>query len=348
MYELLSKDRVVLRYDDDHFELVDSSILPYQLRGRIRDSVQKNIAAIRYFVGSRLSPLNRKYVRQVFNNLRISQQLSDAVKSEAMLRFHALSLQDCYWVRATDEDLTWDKVNLFDNPWESGYADFLLWGDNKSLAPGLTPEMTTDGTYAKCWIREGNEIGLLKRGEHGDTESKAEVVVSHLLDKLGYSHVPYRKYKSHNSTLCYCPLMTSKSVSRLTGMDFISYCRVQGKDGVAEAMKLDSTTMYQMFITDYLFSNSDRHGGNWGFEYDSDTMEILRCHPLYDHNNAFDTSLMAQDDGGGSLFYKSSMRVVAMEARNHIDMDLKGGFTPFDFDNLSQFMSFKKRYKYLK
>lgn len=47
-----------------------------------------------------------------------------------------------------------------------------------------------------------------------------------------------------------------------------------------------------MFIVDYLVSNRDRHGMNWGFYYNCDTMKILSCHPLYDHNNSFEDFLV--------------------------------------------------------
>lgn len=39
----------------------------------------------------------------------------------------------------------------------------------------------------------------------------------------------------------------------------------------------------EMWIVDFLISNRDRHGQNWGFYYDTETMEILGCRPLFDH-----------------------------------------------------------------
>lgn len=68
-------------------------------------------------------------------------------------------------------------------------------------------------------------------------------------------------------------------------------------------MRIDADSIYKVFIIDYLISNRDRHGGNWGFFYNCNTMEILGCHPLFDHNNAFDRALMQDISGGESLFY---------------------------------------------
>jgi len=338
-----------LRFSEDKFELADKSLLPYQLRGRLSSDKFKNIRLVKYYIASRFLPMSRKYVRQLLNKLNIPQSQTDEVRFRAVLRYHALSLQDCYWVRDSDECLSWEDVNLYSNSWEDSYSKFLLWGNaDIELGDGLTPEMTTDGTYAKCWGILDGELGLFKCGEHKDYESRAEVVVSKLLDKAGVAHVPYRKYAQNGEVLCFCPLMTNQSVSRLSGMDFISYCNVVGIDSLQEAFRLDSESMYKMFIVDYLVSNSDRHGGNWGFLYDSDTMELLGCHPLYDHNNAFDKSLMESSVGGQSLFYRKSMKEVALNARKHVEFDVSGHITPFDFMNLSQYKSFKNRLKELK
>lgn len=69
--------------------------------------------------------------------------------------------------------------------------------------------------------------------------------------------------------------MTTNDIHILSGSDFISYCNVNGKNPEGEWYQMDADSMYKMFIVDYLISNSDRHGMNWGYFYDCNTMEIL-------------------------------------------------------------------------
>lgn len=72
-------------------------------------------------------------------------------------------------------------------------------------------------------------------------------------------------------------------------------------------LSIDAESIYQMCIVDYLISNSDRHGKNWGFYVNNDTGKIVSCHPLFDHNNAFDEEQMADPTGGASLVKRHYM-----------------------------------------
>ena len=44
----------------------------------------------------------------------------------------------------------------------------------------------------------------------------------------------------------------------------------------------------QLFIFNYLLSNFDFHGENFGFLYDTETFEITGVAPAYDFNSAYD------------------------------------------------------------
>lgn len=60
------------------------------------------------------------------------------------------------------------EVSLFRNPFNEVIAhtafDGGMYGDNLSTP---SPEYGTDGTFAKCWIRENDEIKMLKHGSSG-------------------------------------------------------------------------------------------------------------------------------------------------------------------------------------
>ena len=57
-----------------------------------------------------------------------------------------------------------------------------------------------------------------------------------------------------------CPCMTTERKAILTGMEFISYCNVNGKDPEKEMFEINRDSIYKMWIVDFLISNRDRHG----------------------------------------------------------------------------------------
>ena len=141
--------------------------------------------------------------------------------------------------------------------------------------------------------------------------------------------------------------MTTDDISILPGMDFYTYCLVNGKDPLTETLKIDAESIYKMWIVDYLISNPDRHGMNWGFFYKSDTMDILGCHPLYDHNNAFDKAVMLDDNPPYVFTDKYSMKRAAEVAMSKVDFHFYRDFTRDDFLTERQYESFMRRSKHL-
>lgn len=122
---------------------------------------------------------------------------------------------------------------------------------------------------------------------------------------------------------------------------------MRGLDSHKEAIKIDADSVYKMWVVDYLISNGDRHGLNWGFFYNCDTMKILRCHPLYDHNNSFDIAVMNNEDT--PYLYNSSMAMkqAAEIAMKHVDFHFYRDFNKDDFLTTRQYNSFMKRAKEL-
>lgn len=117
---------------------------------------------------------------------------------------------------------------------------------------------------------------------------------------------------------------------------------MNGMDPEQETRKIDSDMMYKMWIVDYLISNRDRHGQNWGFFYDLNTMEILGMHPLFDHNNAFDREWMLDRDAGYQ-FEGRTIREAARYAMVHTDFHFTDEVTRQDFLTDRQHRSFMGR-----
>lgn len=204
---------------------------------------------------------------------------------------HALSLIDTFWVKAADSELVWNDVSLYDKPFNETIARTAFEGG----LPGLnlsdtSPEYGTDGTYAKCWIRENGIIRLLKRGSSGarnaGLEPYSEYYSSQISRELGLDAVQYG-LQSHDSLVCsVCDCFTDEEFGYLpySALDktYSTYVDVIGfyaKYGLEEFAR-------DMFVFDAVIFNEDRHKGNFGFLVRNETQEIVAPAPLFDHNVA--------------------------------------------------------------
>ncbi len=257
----------------------------------------------------------------------------------------AVSVLDPYWLKFDEDlDITWSQADVKQNPLNEIVARVALHGKSLTLQGSLvTPELTTNGAYAKAWRRHPDGcLWLYKLGADGNTESRIEVMCSNLLDKMNVEHVHYEAGEDGGKYVCMCPCMTTDTKAILTGMEFISYCNVNGPDLGEYMFWIDGENIYKMWIVDFLISNRDRHGQNWGFFYDTETMEILGCHPLFDHNNAFDIDYM-RDPDAPYQFGEMTIRQAAQKAMEKVDFHFTAPITREDFITDRQYTSFQKR-----
>lgn len=366
---LMMRDTPVMRINLEagEYNVLNEVLIPYQIKGRLRfyewndcvdnryNITQMSIAmqncygAIISFLSRRVLSLDRENSKKILNALRLEQTQDPIYRAKIALTCRAVSLQDNYWIKLEDDKVSWKDVNLRCNSLSNTVAQVALHGTSLTVQGKVTtPELTTHGAYAKCWKRLEGDLYLFKAGYRGSSESKIEVEVSDILDKCNVNHLRYISAKSEDLYCCKCKCMTTEDVSMLSGLDFAGYCSTQGLDYLQEAIKIDKDAMYKMFIIDYLISNPDRHGGNWGFFYNCNTMRIIRCHPLYDHNNAFDRTLMQDSEGGMSKFFEGkTRRQVALKAIDEVDFHFTESITRDDFIVESHYNSFKRKAKAL-
>ena len=360
---LMSSDNIVMRinFDLSIFEVVNERLLPWTIRGKLRkvisfdevktryDDTQRQIAigknkeAIMSWLANRTLPLSRKNAKWVYNLLKLEQLNSEYEKAKVALECRAVSVIDNYWVKLDGDPVRWKDVNIRHVSLNEIIAQVALHGSSLTLQGSLnTPELTTHGAYAKGWKRENGDLWLYKLGSKDPTESKIEVMCSKLLDKLPVEHLEYVAGESMGIYACKCKCMATDNLSILHGMDFYTYCNVNGLDANDEMMRIDSESIYKMWIVDYLISNRDRHGQNWGFYYEPESMTILRCHPLYDHNNAFANEYMDNPDAPYQ-FLDMSTREAAKKAISKVDFYFKEPITRGDFMTSKQYESFMSR-----
>ncbi|MGN0071208.1 MAG: hypothetical protein ACI361_05130 [Atopobiaceae bacterium] len=94
--------------------------------------------------------------------------LSDASPIEIISVCRGLTATDAYWVVPEGFDGTWAECNLFDNELDVALqlAAFAGVMSFQKHGLGLTPELTTNGSYPKAWRQIGGELYLFKAARH--------------------------------------------------------------------------------------------------------------------------------------------------------------------------------------
>lgn len=364
-FTIMMKDTEVMRvhFDALQYEVLSEKYMPYPIKGKLQKipapntirttydmtrsilAARKNEEAVVSWLAGRVLLLSRANAKWIYNLFRFEQVSTAEQHVKIALVCRAVSVLDPYWLKFDDDgDLSWDSVDVRKNPLNEVVAQVALHGKSLTLQGSpVTPELTTNSVYAKAWRRhEDSSLWLYKLGANGNTESRIEVMCSNLLDKMNVEHVHYEAGQNEDKYVCMCPCMTTESKAILTGMEFISYCNVNGIDPDTRMFEIDGESIYKMWIVDFLISNRDRHGQNWGFFYDTETMEILRCHPLFDHNKAFDIDFMRNMDAPYQ-FGEMTIRQAAVKAMEKVDFHFTAPITREDFITDRQYQSFRKR-----
>lgn len=357
---VMCADIPVLEFDFDEaqYTVYRKDLLPYQLRNRILTEPPKgfkqvtalvrqtevNKEAIFNWLASRVLLLSRANAKWLYNMIGVQQLDTVENKVRIALICRGVSVLDNYWVKLERDTKTWSEVNLRHIPLNEIVTQVALHGEALTLQGSLnTPEFTTNGAYAKGWRRhEDGKLWLHKLGAKDATESRIEVMCSNLLDKMNVQHVHYELGEDHGKTVCMCPCLSDDNLSILPDMDFYSYCSASNLDYRNEVLKIDAESYYKMHIVDYLISNRDRHGQNWGMLYSAVNGNILRCHDLFDHNNAFDLKYMQNPDEK-YLCTGKSFRESAKYAKQKVDFHFTAPIERSDFITQRQYDSFMSR-----
>jgi len=361
---LMSKDTVVMtiNMDEGKYEVNNELLLPFGLKGKLRrvphfsevkskyDDTQRQIAlrknneAITSWLANRILLLSRANAKWLYNAIKAEQVSTDVERAKVSLLCRAVSINDSYWVKMSDEKITWLNVNIRENPLNEIIAQIALHGKSLTLQGSfISPEFTTHGVYAKAWRRhEDGSLWLYKKGDKDNSAARIEVMVSNILDKLNVNHCKYIAGEDEGHYVSMCKAMSTEDIGILHGMDFIYYCLINDYNPDEYMMEIDSESIYKMWIIDYLIANRDRHGQNWGFYYDLETMKILGCHPLYDHNNAFDNEWM-NNPNADYQFRNMTIRRAAYEANKHVTISIKEPITRKDFITNRQWNCFSSR-----
>ncbi len=292
LYQLMNKDIVVATYEEE----VQLGLYTYVEVKRFDSYLPYGFANINDWIDGRQIAKHRMSIE------RLMRELGLTTRHDFIAMARCLSLTDTFWMKRSDEAITWDKVSLYRNPFDDVIARIAFDGTGmcgRQNSP-TSPEYATSGSFAKCWVREGGEVSLLKRGSTGYAnagfEPYSEALASQLLDAARIDHVPYEVVNYHGKLASKCPLFTSEDVGFVAAHrffegpfdvpDMLRFCEEHGAE---EAFR-------EMVVADAVMANVDRHAGNYGFLVDNATGEVLRMAPLFDHNMACLPMMMEGDD----------------------------------------------------
>lgn len=275
-YYLLNKDVVIARFHVDvRLDTITVDEVLVELPAWYGD--------LDTFVTNRRAPKHRANMREL---LRMSG--CDTVQGFLDIS-HALSLVDTFWVKPVDSRLSWEDVSLYRNPFSETVARTAFEGGlHGQVFSTTSPEYGTDGSFAKCWVREDDTIRMLKRGSSGarnaGLEPFSEFYASQVAERFTDNFVKYGLRKRDGRICSVCDIFTSEQFGFLpfvavdSGNSTVnSVVRKAAEFGLEEDVK-------RMFVLDAVIMNEDRHKNNFGFLVENDTQEIVGMAPLFDHN----------------------------------------------------------------
>lgn len=175
---------------------------------------------------------------------------------------------------------------------------------NFVIGVNFSSEPTTDGSFAKCWIREGEhfpgDIKMLKRGGSGfanfGLEPYSEYYASQLVSRFTNNYVNY-DLRSIGGRICsVCDIFTSEKCG------FVPYAAIDTSNAYGIDTLLETANKFgildeirTMIVVDAVIMNEDRHKNNFGFLVDNDSLDLVSFAPLFDHNLSLLARTMEDD-----------------------------------------------------
>ena len=285
---LMHKDVEVAKINLDENNAVKTIVMIYR-QNHLPFSAD-NIFSFREWWNDRSIPLTRDDYQNIRNNLPHDNSFSLVVKS------HALSLTDQYWIKREGEEIRYDDISFFSNAFSNDIGDILLGEQLKGKPSYYSPDSTSIGNLKKRWkIIEGKRY-LLKSGTKPyHFEVMNEIIASKIMNVLGIDHVEYELY--HEGKNIFCRSLDFISYNE----DFISAYQLKNSKkkrndislydhllSVLEDIKIPNykTKINQMLFVDYLIGNVDRHLNNFGVIRDAKTLEFTRFAPIFDSGSS--------------------------------------------------------------
>jgi len=145
--------------------------------------------------------------------------------------------------------------------------------------PLLTPEITTSGSYEKCWKYINNKWWLYKVGNKEEIFS--ELFVSKLAKAININSVEYSYEDGYIKTLNFADKYNFEPMVAIAGED-------DNYENVFNRLKqINKEFLYDYILLMYLdclVKNVDRHNENMGLLRNKKTGELISLAPNFDNN----------------------------------------------------------------
>ncbi|MBQ7638767.1 MAG: HipA domain-containing protein [Clostridia bacterium] len=291
-------------------------------------------AALNAWWTDRSIPASRSGVREAMETLQITDT------KMLLIRCFGLSLSDQYWICPENSELTWEKINFFENDFSDDIGDVLFGADKKPDRLNFSsPDITSDGNLKKRWKIIDGKRCLVKGGSNPYRQQPMnEVIASEIMRRLNIPHIPYTVTWNKGAPYSVCEDFISEDTELVTAwrivqtveqpnsksmyQHFVDCSDALGIPGVREFLD-------RMIVLDYIIANEDRHLNNFGAIRNAETLEWLGMAPIY--------------DSGSSLGYDKSVplmrdrsEIVCKPFKKHHEEQLKlvSSFDWIDFSAL--------------
>lgn len=241
---------------------------------------------------NRSIPSSRQNLKEALITLGVTTPM------ELMIKSFGLSLTDCYWAKPQNLNVSWEKINYFDNPF-SEYVGKALFNSATNLKINehdfFTPDSTSTGWLKKKWVIDTDGKRCLHKGGSGlfQQEPFNETLATIISKNLNFDYVPYRIIENKENYFSSCPnflkpneeFIPAGYLLKIKQKDnsisyyehFLNCCEIF--DLPREKIQVP---LAQMILLDYIVSNTDRYFGNFGLIRDTETLKIKKLSPIYD------------------------------------------------------------------
>lgn len=291
MYILMNKDNEVAVFDKSK-DMLDNGFI---LISAEKEKLPIGFQNINLWLDKRQAAKHREHLRQLMAQC-------GCLNSEGFIKItHAASLNDTFWVKTSDENITWNAVSLYRNEFNEvisriSFEGSGLYGIDFSTT---TPEFSTEGSFEKCWKREADNIYLYKRGSTGARNAGLEPYSEFYAGQLGKilckDFVSYSLTALHKKTASKCKLFTDEKDGFIPLSNLFQH-RISPREMLDYYSSIGSEEAFRrMLVFDAVTFNIDRHMGNHGVIFNTDSLEIKSMAPVFDNNQALLPYAEAED-----------------------------------------------------
>ncbi len=287
MYYLMNKENVVLAFQPKHKSSLSADVT--FVSGKQEGNLPYGFDGITEWVESRKASKHNAHLKQIMKRLKCED-------NEGFIRLtHAVGINDSFWIKSDNEDITWNDVSLFQNEFSEvisrlAFEGSGLYGEKFS---STSPELSCEGSFRKCFRKEnkkgefGSDIFIYKRGGEigAGIEPYCEVLASEIARIITPSSVKYDLCTLHGKLASKCNIFTNENVG------YASFAKLHNKRSYTFQDAVDfferngcEQAFRELLVVDSLCFNQDRHSGNYGMVYNNDDMTIIGMSPVFDMN----------------------------------------------------------------